>query len=188
METKDIAGRIIAYLRLNNVSNVKKEINCSVLAKEWGCLRFQVWIYRERLVECGVLKKTGIIRRVGRPSGVYRLSKEYLKGEDWRVKLRTIPYGKFRKNNPSPKSRFSISRETYLHLKRMRDMARDLKLERNILDKRLEELQVELDQEKASHTRDANEIAQLELQLRESREESTKKTKRLIFDRQGVQA
>lgn len=163
MEVKDIAGRIIAYLRLNNVSNVEKEINSSTLAKEWGCHRGEVWAYRECLAESGVITKVGVVRRVGTPSGIYRLEPEYIDGEIWREKLQFVYRSYFTKKNKQKK--FSTSQRLWASQKlaiRLEDEVRSLRIT-------IKNLRTELDNERLFHARDANDIATLELRLREAR-------------------
>lgn len=182
METNDIAGKIIFYLRANKG---KAEIYSTNLGKEWQCHRNDVWKYRERLVECGVIKKIGVVRRLGRPSGIYRLAKNFCEGDSWRAKLNTVSHRRFRKNSPLVKQRVSISRETHLDYKKAIGISRNLQAENKILEKKIHELQEELENERLLRARDANDIAYLELELRRLRQVEAGSTRRALFNRSG---
>ena len=190
-QKNNVATRIVGYLQSTGGRAV---INGTVLAKEWAVSQPALSYALRSLIKKGLVATTGStgrgIRNVefyltesGRSCVVSRLSqKENISSVSKQTAITT---------DGDIALKLSISRElvqVYEKLNEAQEFATKLQLEKNQLEGKVKELEEELQLGKSSHSRDANDIATLELQLRELRQITDKSARRAVFDHRGVQS
>lgn len=193
-ETKNnLAVKIVEYLRSRSGRSV---INGTALAKEWGVSQPALSYALRSLI------RKGLVATVG-PTGQGVRNTEFFLTENGKTCVVSQPLlqdVRERKNgrkdtgmvsNDDIALKLSISRElvqVYEKLNEAQQLALQLQSDKDRLEARVKELEEELQSEKSSHNRDANDIATLELQLRELRQLTTKNARQAIFNHRGVQS
>lgn len=210
---KDITGKVVDFLRKNGGEAV---IHSSrVKAKElFGCWDSSLTFALNKLLGADVIeyvgKKNGIFN-------VYKLGPEFLEGDSWREVLKRKSSGGKAEAGPdivvgSPeksipvgehtdegclKYRVALSRELVEVYGRLEEAQSQITLLKSEIDRlqdrvevkerKIEELAGELEAETGARKREANDLAVLELQLRELRSKtSNSSSKRIGLDSNGV--
>lgn len=198
---KDIVGQIINCLRQNNGMAI---LNTRNLSREFDCAQGYVAQNIRRLIDAEIIVCLDNFKQ-GFSNLRFKLVDPYMKeGDGWRDALSrsskqkkesgdTIPIKikTHSERNDDLALKLATSRElvaVYEKLNQAQQLALQLQEENKALQAKVAELDGELETERSSHRRDANDIATLELQLRELRSQNRSNEKRLLFDIRGAQA
>lgn len=190
-QKNNLATKIVDYLQSRGGRNI---INGTALAKEWGISQPSVSYALRSLIRKGLVATTS-------QTGQGIKNTEFFLTENGRSCVASQPLQKLATRNSSGSTarssdsdialKLSISRELvqiYEKLNEAQHLAIQLQSEKDQLQYKVSELENELQQERSHHARDANDIATLELQLRELRQITDRNARRVIFDHRGIQS
>ena len=186
------AAIIIDHLRTNGGRAV---INGTALAKELGFSQpaisyaLRVLIKKELLATAGptgqgIRNPEFVLTDKGKSCVVPELAQKT-------CKTNGVLSSTSRISNEDITLKLSISRElvqVYEKLNEAQQLALQLGSDKDQLEVRVKELEDELQFERSHHSRDANDIAILELQLRELRQLTDKNARLAVFNHRGVQS
>jgi len=197
-----VADRVMDYLRNHNGRAVVK---ATALAGEWGCSQPAVSAALKGLINKGHIVAIGLTGKgIWNPEFELTEKGRSIVSEPTATGTPKVVSGTARDSravrpvrDDDTALKLSMSRElvqVYERLKEAQNLNSELEeknrgllSEKIALDARIKELEEELESERRSHHRDANEIATLELQLRELRSATDSNARRIRFDRSGYQ-
>ncbi len=203
----DLAGMIIALLR---EKGGETEIGLIGAAKRFNSHPGTISRVIGRLIECEIIKKTAEPDLTGtKKPARYALDEQFKEGDGWREALKRKSSGGKAEAGPGitaglPKQptpakahtddeclqyRITLSRdlvEVYKRLEEAQDQIVRLQDEIKAKDKKIEDLTSEIEAEARARRKEVEELATLELQLRELRGKTSDPKKLISLDNNGV--